>query len=142
MPDIQAHSRYPQLGVSTLVLYEENLLLVKRGKQPAKGLWSLPGGRVEWGETLQEAARREVKEETGLLVENLTFAEFVDVIRSDHHFVIAVFAARLAGTSPLKAGDDASDAQWVSFSAMDALNAQSLMTPGTAARVHRLSTIF
>ena len=85
----------PILGVSCLLLCEENALLIQRAKQPAIGLWSLPGGKVEWGEKLEDAARRELLEETALTVDDLEFGEFVEIIGPSHHFVISVFVGRL-----------------------------------------------
>jgi mutator protein MutT len=86
------------------------LLLVRRGREPAAGLWSLPGGRVEPGETAAEAAAREVKEETGLAVE--IGAVLITAVIWDGGYRVQDFAATVVG-GELQAGDDAADVRWV-----------------------------
>ncbi|MEP3524553.1 MAG: NUDIX hydrolase [Hyphomicrobiales bacterium] len=130
----------PVLGVSALLTHEDYVLLAKRGKEPSKGLWSLPGGKLERGETLVKAAAREVFEETGINVEGLVFVEFVELIKIDYHFVIAVFMAHLADKQPPQAGDDAIDARWISQIEIKALDADSKITSGTFDRISRLTT--
>jgi ADP-ribose pyrophosphatase YjhB (NUDIX family) len=91
---------------------------VKRAHEPRKGEWSLPGGKVQLGESLVEATRREIKEETGLDVEVGPIIEVFDRIHRDdkarvrYHFVIVDFVCRGVGGT-LRAGDDASDVAWV-----------------------------
>ena len=114
----QAHDK-PILGVSCLLLCDDNALLIQRAKQPAKGLWSLPGGKVEWGETLETAARRELLEETALTVDDLKFGEFVEIIEPTHHFVISVFVGRTNNQALPAAGDDAAAAKWYSPTELD-----------------------
>ena len=130
----------PVLGVSALLTYEDYVLLAKRGKEPSKGLWSLPGGKLERGETLVKAAAREVFEETGINVEGLAFIEFVEIIKMDYHFVIAVFMAQLLDKLPPQAGDDAIDARWFSQTEIKALDASDKITSGTFERISRLTT--
>lgn len=95
------------------------VLLIRRGKPPCEGEWSIPGGKQDWGETVQEAARREVMEETGLEIANLKLIDVVDaVIRAQHgvvsrHLTLVDFRADWA-SGEARAGDDASDARWVS----------------------------
>jgi len=84
------------------------LLLVRRGREPAIGRWSLPGGRIEPGETAADAAAREVLEETGLVVE---VAELLQTVDLWGDYRVHDFAASVRGGS-LRAGDDASDARW------------------------------
>ena len=117
----------PVLCVSTLVHHEGKVLLVRRGRAPAAGSWAFPGGRVELGEKLAEAAGREVHEETGLTVEVGEAFERAEVIRRhedggiESHYVILVFSARvLSGT--LAAGDDAADAAWFGEDEANRLN--------------------
>lgn len=142
MAKINLQDKMPRLGVSGLVVTGQEVLLVKRKKQPAKGLWSLPGGSLEFGETLKEAACREVLEETGLHINSLEFIELVEVTSPDFHFVIAVHAARLDKKVEPKAGDDAEEAIWYDISMLGTLDEQALITPGTAKRIKRLSKEF
>lgn len=108
--------RAPVVGVGAAIIYEGRALLIQRGKPPNQGLWSLPGGRVEWGETLREAVAREVREETGLEVELGPIVEVIDALGEGDptpafHFIIIDFLARPVG-GVLAAGDDAGDARW------------------------------
>jgi ADP-ribose pyrophosphatase YjhB (NUDIX family) len=108
----------PFLGVSALVESSAGILLIKRGKPPLAGLWSLPGGIVETGERLEEAIIREMAEETGLDFTPHCLADIAEIIRPDQtgktqrHYVIAVYYGD-SEPLPLHAGDDASDARWV-----------------------------
>src|SRR5262245_5443761 len=90
------------------------MLLVRRGRGAAQGKWSVPGGRVEAGETLHEAVVREIREETGLEVVVDRFLGWVERIDADYHFVILDFAVTVldADVAPV-AGDDAAEALWV-----------------------------
>lgn len=108
----------PVLGVSTLVRLEGRVLLVKRARQPLQGYWSLPGGHVEGGELLAEAAVREVREETGITIDEPRQIDLIEVVNRDagggiaSHFVLVVFAARYrSGTAT--AGDDAAETRWL-----------------------------
>ncbi|HVF05451.1 MAG TPA: NUDIX domain-containing protein [Frankiaceae bacterium] len=83
------------------------VLLVQRANEPSRGLWSIPGGRIEPGETARAAAAREVREETGLDVEVGELLQTVDL----GPYVVADFAATVTGGT-LRAGDDALDARW------------------------------
>ena len=111
----------PVLGVGAVVLDGERVLLVKRGHAPLKGQWSLPGGGVETGETLEQAVAREVLEETGVTIEVGPIVEVLDRIsrdsegRVEHHFVLVDFVARPSG-GLLRSASDAEDAEWVRLS--------------------------
>ena len=105
-------SQRPEIAVGALVLHDGALLMVRRGTEPAKGLWTVPGGRVEHGEYLADALRREVLEETGIEVEVRDLAGFFEVV-GDSHFVILDFIASPVGTSDPAAGDDAAEVRWV-----------------------------
>ena len=111
----------PVVGVGAVVLDGDRVLLIKRGHAPLKGQWSLPGGSVEIGETLEQAVAREVLEETGVTIEVGPMVDVLDRIsrdidgRVDHHFVLIDFAARPSG-GLLRSGSDADDAEWVPLS--------------------------
>lgn len=105
--------RRPQLCVGGVVVSDGDLLLIRRKTDPGAGLWSLPGGRVEFGETMAQAVERELYEETGLRVVCGDLVGWVERTDADYHFAIFDFAARLVSDrSELLAGTDASDAQW------------------------------
>lgn len=110
----------------------ERLVLVRRGGEPFRGWWGLPGGAVELGETVEEALRREVLEETGLEVEVEGFLTYKDAVNRDEaqrvrfHYVILFFAARPVG-GRLQASDDAAEAVWVPWSEVDRYR----LVPGT-----------
>lgn len=91
------------------------LLVVRRGRPPDKGLWSLPGGRLEPGESAAEAAVREVREETGLVVEAMALLGQTQIAGPEGSpYVVDDFACRLLG-GKLRPGSDAADAKWVSI---------------------------
>jgi ADP-ribose pyrophosphatase YjhB (NUDIX family) len=99
-------------GVSGLIVQDGNVLLIRRGKQPYKDHWSLPGGGVERGERLREAAKREVLEETGLDVEVGLVAGYREEIHPDGHYVVLAFHGAVVG-GELRAGDDAAAVEFV-----------------------------
>lgn len=103
----------PVVGAGAVVLDDQGrLLVVRRGRAPARGAWSLPGGRVERGERSAEAAVRETWEETGLEVEVVGFVGVHEVVTDDHHIVILDHRARVTGGT-VRAGDDADAVAWV-----------------------------
>ena len=108
---------HPLVGVGGVVIHRERVLLIRRGGEPLKGEWSIPGGLVELGEELAEGARRELKEETGLDVETLEVLEVFDRIfrergRVRYHFVIVDFACRFK-RGRLRPRSDVLEARWV-----------------------------
>lgn len=123
----------PLVGVAAVVIEEGKILLVKRGGEPDKGLWGLPGGLVELGETLAEALRREVAEETALDVEPGEVVGMIEPIVRDEqhhirfHYVVVDFVAYVRGGT-LKAGDDAAEVRWVSPDALDGVPMRSKTT--------------
>lgn len=133
--DSRAFPDKPLVGVSVACCRDGRVLLVKRGKPPYQGVWSLPGGLVELGETLQEAAMRELHEETGITGEITGFLECFDMIRRneagrvERHFVLSVYTARPVSGEAV-AADDAEAVMWAAESDLAGLE----MTPGTADR--------
>jgi ADP-ribose pyrophosphatase YjhB (NUDIX family) len=114
----------PLVGIGIAVLRPGAALLVRRGRPPNLGAWSLPGGAQELGETAEEAARRELLEETGLAVGPLVLAANVDSIHRDpdgrvqFHYTILDFAARWEGGKAV-AGGDVSAVAWAEFDRFD-----------------------
>jgi ADP-ribose pyrophosphatase YjhB (NUDIX family) len=100
------------LAVGGIVVRDGALLMIRRGREPNEGLWSIPGGRVEPGEFLSDAVKREVKEETGLEVE---VGELIGILEvpSDDHFVILDYGVTPVDDSEPVAGDDAMEVRWV-----------------------------
>ena len=133
MADARSYPTRPFLAVSAAIVRSGQVLLVRRARPPADGLFSLPGGVVEIGETLREALIREVREETSLSVEPVALAGFRESIQRDResrierHFVILPFAARwLAGEAVLN--EELSEARWLEPQAIAGLPT----TPGLA----------
>ena len=102
----------PQVAVGAIVIHDGTLLMVRRGKEPGRGLWSLPGGKVETGEYLAEALRREVVEETGLEVTVGDLVGIFEVI-GHVHYVVLDFFAEVETASPPRPAGDADEARWV-----------------------------
>jgi 8-oxo-dGTP diphosphatase len=107
----------PLVGVGAVIVSEGRVLLVKRGTEPARGRWSIPGGLIELGESLSEAIVREVREETGLDVEPVELIEILDRIHREgdrvrYHYVIADYLCRVVGGT-LHAASDADAVRWV-----------------------------
>jgi len=114
----------PWIGIGIVVIKGDDVLLCRRGKPPNVGSWTLPGGAQDVGETCEEAARRELMEETGLTVGDLHFCAHVDTIRRDNdgrvrfHYTILDFAGRWVDGEPF-AGSDVSEVQWAPMNALE-----------------------
>jgi 8-oxo-dGTP diphosphatase len=118
MTDDRRYPRRPLVGIGALIFHQGRILMVQRGKEPLKGWWSLPGGAVETGETLDHAVRREVREETGLEVEPVRMFEIFERIMRDaegaveYHYVLIDYVCKITGGA-LCAGDDVAHAAWM-----------------------------
>ena len=123
----RAYPARPLIGLGVLVLRQDAVLLVRRGRPPAKGSWSIPGGAQKLGETVEEGARRELREETGLAVGALCWLTHVDSIHLDpsgsieYHYTILDFAARWTTGEPV-AGSDVTAAGFFPPDALAGLN--------------------
>ena len=111
-------SDHPRPTAGVVCLRGREVLLIKRGNPPRQGQWSLPGGRIEWGETTETAALRELKEETGVDAELTGLIDVVDGIMTSRetgdvtrHYIMVDYAARWTG-GEVVAGDDAADARF------------------------------
>jgi 8-oxo-dGTP diphosphatase len=116
-PDLaQPDVRRPEVAVGAVCTHLGQLLLIRRGRGAAQGQWSVPGGHVEWGETLHEAVVREMHEETGLEVVVDRFLGWVERIVEPYHYVILDFAVTALDPAQAPvAGDDAAEVAWVPF---------------------------
>ena len=132
---IRGRRRYPArpiLGVGAVILHRDRVLLVERGQSPLKGYWSLPGGVLEKGERLEEGVRREVLEETGLVVKPVRVITIFERImrdargRIEYHYVLIDYLCRVTGGT-LKPADDVSRAEWAERRRL----ARYKITPGT-----------
>ena len=108
----------PYVGVGVIVFREKEVLLVKRNKDPNRGYWSIPGGKQMLGETVEEAAQRELVEETGIKVDSLLLVDVVDTIIPDaegkikyHYTLVDYMGHWYSGDS--RAGDDAQEVRWI-----------------------------
>lgn len=114
----------PVLGAAAVVIHDGRVLLIRRTQPPDAGAWSIPGGAVELGESVEDALRREVREETGLEVAVGEFLEVFERIERDadgairFHFVVLDHAATVTG-GVLRSGDDAADAVFAGLDDLD-----------------------
>lgn len=117
---------HPIIGVGTVVWSGERVLLIRRGRPPRQGQWSLPGGAQQVGETVADAARREIFEEAGIEVELGQIIATIDLIERDdadrvrYHYTLIDFTAE-ASSDALTPGDDAADARWFVLDDLPAL---------------------
>ena len=114
MPNPSTPARnLPTVAVGAIIWNARGeVLLIKRARPPRQGEWSIPGGKVEAGEKLQDALKREVREETGLEIEIVGFADVAELDEAGQHFVLVDFTARWISGEP-RAASDAKQALWV-----------------------------
>jgi 8-oxo-dGTP diphosphatase len=113
--------RTPQVSVGAVVVHEGQLLLVKRKRPPGAGLWSLPGGRVRWGEKAREALVREVAEETGLVIEPENLVGIGELIGDRYHFLVLNYRGRVVASRSPTPGSDAAAAALVELRSVPSL---------------------
>jgi 8-oxo-dGTP diphosphatase len=129
---------HPLLGIGAIIFEDDRILMVERAGNPLKGYWSLPGGLVETGETLETAVKREILEETGLQVEPQQMFELFERImrddqgRAEYHYVLLDYLCKVVGGT-LQAGDDVGRAEWVRREDLPSL----LITEGTLDVIER-----
>lgn len=118
----------PRVAVGAVIIHQNKVLLVLRGKAPAKDKWAIPGGSVKLGETLKTAAEREVLEETGLQIKAGEVIYAFDAIHHDeagriqyHYVILDLEAEALDPTQPLIPADDVRDAGWFTLAELDEL---------------------
>lgn len=127
MSDDRSYPKRPVIGAGAVVWRGEDVLLIRRGKSPGYGEWSLPGGAQELGETIRETAQREVLEETGCRIENLKLIDVLDSIEHDdegghsYHFTLIDFEADWQSGEP-RPGPEELDAGFYSLEAIRALD--------------------
>lgn len=137
------YPKRPILGVGAIVVEDDRILLIRRGKEPGRGIWSIPGGRVKIGETARDAVLREVWEETGLRVKVLDFIEALDIIfrhpsntgdlrlsedgRVKYHYVVLDYLAVPEG-GRLEASSDAVEARYFTPGEIDDLSLRETTT--------------
>ncbi len=121
---------FPQVAVGAIIFRDEKILLVKRSKPPAKGMWAIPGGKINSGESMKDALRREIKEETNLEIEVGEVVYVFDVLEYDKnnrlrfHYVIIDFEC-IYKNGIIMAGDDAAEVCWVSEKELNNINVNS-----------------
>jgi len=136
--DDRRYPKRPLVGVGALIFRRGRILMARRGKEPLKGWWSLPGGALETGETLDHAVRREVLEETSLIVEPVRVFEIFERIMRDaqgateYHYVLIDYLCRIIGGEPA-AGDDVCRVEWMRLADLRGLQ----ITEGTLKVIER-----
>jgi 8-oxo-dGTP diphosphatase len=143
---VREYPERPIVGVGAVVVDGDRVLLVRRGHEPLKGEWSIPGGAVEVGETLEAAIVREVREETGLVIEVGPVVEVLDRIghdaegRARYHYVLVDFSGRVVGGN-LACASDASEAAWAALSDLDRYGVNQTTAGVIGKAVERLRSI-
>lgn len=123
----RSYPNQPVVGIGAVIIKEDKIVLIKRGNEPSKGKWSIPGGHVELGENLKEAVIRETKEETCLDVDNPILIDVVENVDWDeqrkikYHYVIVDYLVHVKGGN-IEAASDAAELRWVPFGEVEAYN--------------------
>ena len=121
-----AYPEHPRAAVGAVVFKDDKVLLVRRGRPPARGQWAIPGGNIKLGETLQQAAEREILEETGVVIRAGDPIYTFDAVVHDEdgaiqfHYIIVDLAADYIDGNP-RPGDDADDVRWLDAEALESL---------------------
>lgn len=140
------YPKQPVVGVGAIIVCNGKILLEKRRSEPGKGKWSVPGGLVELGESAEHAVIREVKEESGLDVENPELIDVVDNIIFDengevkYHFVVLDYFVRLRG-GELRAADDAEELKWVALDEVEKYNITKTLRAFLQRNMDKLKTL-
>ena len=144
MTDLRSYPQRPFLAVSAAIVRDGKLLVVRRARAPAHGLYTLPGGVVEVGETLTEAVAREVHEETGMTVEPVALAGYREALvrdaqeRVERHFVILCFAAHWRAGEPVL-NEELDEARWIDPAELAGLKTTAGLAEIVAAAFDRLN---
>ena len=142
--DPRAYPDHPYLAVSAAIIRDGRVLVARRARGPALGVWTMPGGVVEAGETLTEALVREIEEETALAIEPVALAGHREVVVRDddrkvsRHFVILCFASRLVG-GELKLNEELAEARWLRPEELGGLNTTEGLGEIVAAAFERMT---
>lgn len=138
MNDDRRYPRWPLVGVGALIFDRGRILMAQRGKEPLKDWWTLPGGALETGELLEAAVRREVLEETGLIVDPVRVFEIFERIlrdpegRAEYHYVLIDYLCRITG-GEARAGDDVAKVAWMRLEELKDIQ----ITEGTLSVIER-----
>lgn len=119
-------SKYPVPSVGALIFRDGKLLIIRRGNPPYAGYWSIPGGKVKWGESLEKALKREIREELSVEIEIEKLAGIVESIYREgdevkYHYIIIDYFCRIVSGEPV-ASDDALELRWVSIEELSKLD--------------------
>ena len=146
VPDLRAYPDRPFLAVSAAIIRDGRVLVARRARGPALGVWTMPGGVVEAGETLIEALKREIEEETAMIVEPVVLAGLREVVVRDddsrvlRHFVIMCFATRWVSGEP-QLNDELAEARWLKLEELAGLNTTEGLAEIVATAFERIQAL-
>lgn len=136
------YPQYPRIGVGVLVKKDDKFLLIKRGQEPSKGVWTVPGGHVELGESLEQTAHREIAEECNLKINILKRLDVFEFIQHDeegriqYHSIVVDYLARYV-SGALQAQDDIDEARWLKKNEIEELH----LPQATLSLLHKAQVI-